>query len=41
MRSEVKRLKILENENSRLKRVVADLSLDKAMASLCLPCARG
>jgi putative transposase len=29
--SEVKRLKQLEEENSRLKRMVADLSLDKAM----------
>ena len=31
MPSEVKRLKMLEDENSRLKRMVADLSLDKAM----------
>lgn len=31
MPSEVKRLKQLEDENSRLKRMVADLSLDKAM----------
>lgn len=29
--SEVKRLKMLEDENTRLKRMVADLSLDKAM----------
>jgi len=29
--SEVKRLKLLENENNRLKKIVADLSLDKAM----------
>lgn len=28
---EAKRLKTLENENSRLKRVVADLTLDKQM----------
>ncbi len=41
MPSEVKRLKMLEDENSRLKRMVADLSLDKAMASLCPPWARG
>ena len=41
MPSEVKRLKMLEDENSRLKRMVADLSLDKAMASLCPPWVRG
>jgi len=29
--SEMKRLKQLEEENSRLKRIVADLSLDKEM----------
>jgi len=29
--SEVRRLKQLEEENSKLKRIVADLSLDKAM----------
>ncbi len=29
--SELRRLKQLEEENQRLKRVVADLSLDKAM----------
>ena len=29
--SEAKRLKVLEEENHRLKRLVADLSLDKAM----------
>lgn len=29
--SELKRLKMLEVENARLKRMVADLSLDKAM----------
>jgi putative transposase len=29
--SELKRLKQLEEENNRLKRLVADLSLDKAM----------
>ena len=29
--SEVRRLKQLEDENSKLKRLVADLSLDKAM----------
>lgn len=29
--SEVKRLRQLEEENSRLKRIVADLSLDKEM----------
>ncbi len=29
--SEMKRLKQLEDENGRLKRIVADLSLDKAM----------
>jgi putative transposase len=31
MPSEVKRLRQLEEENSKLKRIVADLSLDKAM----------
>ena len=31
MPSEVKRLRQLEEENSRLKQMVADLSLDKAM----------
>jgi putative transposase len=29
--SEVKRLRQLEEENAKLKRIVADLSLDKAM----------
>ena len=29
--SEAQRLKALESENSKLKRIVADLSLDKAM----------
>lgn len=31
MPSEVKRLRQLEKENTKLKRLVADLSLDKAM----------
>ena len=31
MPSEMKRLKQLEEENKNLKRLVADLSLDKAM----------
>ena len=31
MPSEMKRLKQLDEENARLKRLVADLSLDKAM----------
>ena len=31
MPSEMKRLKKLEEENEKLKRIVADLSLDKAM----------
>ena len=31
MPSEVRRLRQLEEENSELKRIVADLSLDKAM----------
>ena len=31
MPSEMKRLKLLEEENARLKKLVADLSLDKAM----------
>jgi putative transposase len=29
--SEMKRLRMLEDENSKLKKLVADLSLDKAM----------
>jgi putative transposase len=29
--SEMKRLRQLEEENAKLKRIVADLSLDKAM----------
>ena len=29
--SEARRLKVLEDENARLKKLVADLSLDKAM----------
>ena len=29
--SEMRRLRLLEEENSKLKRIVADLSLDKAM----------
>jgi putative transposase len=31
MPSEMKRLRQLEDENTKLKRIVADLSLDKAM----------
>lgn len=31
MPSEMKRLRQLEKENAKLKRIVADLSLDKAM----------
>lgn len=31
MPSEVKRLRQLEKENSKLKRIVADLTLDRAM----------
>lgn len=31
MPSEMRRLKALEDENARLKRIVADLSLDKEM----------
>lgn len=31
MPSEMKRLRELEDENGRLKRIVADLSLDRAM----------
>ncbi len=33
MPSEMKRLRQLEEENARLKRIVADLSLDKEMLS--------
>ena len=29
--SDARRLRLLEEENSKLKRIVADLSLDKAM----------
>ncbi len=39
--SEIRRLKQLEDENGRLKRMVADLSLDKTMASRCPPSVRG
>ena len=35
--SEMKRLKALESENNRLKKLVADLSLDKAMLQDVLP----
>ena len=31
MPSEMKRLKQLENENTRLKKIVADLTLDREM----------
>ena len=31
MPSEMKRLRQLEDENTKLKRIVADLSLDRAM----------
>lgn len=31
MPDEMRRLKLLEDENSKLKKLVADLSLDKAM----------
>ena len=31
MSSQMKRLRQLEDENAKLKRIVADLSLDKAM----------
>lgn len=31
MPSEVKRMRQLEDENNRLKKIVADLTLDKAM----------
>ena len=34
--SELRRLRLLEEENSRLKRLVADLSLDKHMFSEAL-----
>lgn len=37
MPSEMKRLKQLEEENGRLKRIVADLSLDKEMLQDVLP----
>ncbi len=35
--SEIRRLKQLEEENAKLKRLVADLSLDKTMLQGC-PC---
>lgn len=31
MPDEMRRLKVLEDENARLKRIVADLTLDKEM----------
>jgi len=34
--SELRRLRLLEEENSRMKRLVADLSLDKHMLSEAL-----
>ncbi|CAM4421248.1 transposase [Palleronia rufa] len=37
MPSEARRLKLPEEENGRLKRMVADLSLDKAMLQDVLP----
>ena len=37
MPSEMKRLRQLEDENAKLKRIVADLSLDKAMLQDVLP----
>ena len=37
MPSEMKRLRQLEEENAKLKRIVADLSLDKAMLQDVLP----
>jgi putative transposase len=33
--SEMRRLRQLEEENGKLKRIVADLSLDKAMLRMC------
>jgi len=33
--SEMKRLRQLEEDNSKPKRIVADLSLDKAMLQMC------
>ena len=33
--SELRKLKQLEEENAKLKRLVADLSLDKAMRRMC------
>jgi putative transposase len=39
--AEIRRLKQLEDENGKLKRLVADLSLDKEMASHCPPLVRG
>ncbi len=35
--TEMKRLKQLEDENSRSKKIVADLTLDREMASRCPP----
>ena len=36
--SEMKRLRQLEEENGKLKKLVADLSLDKAMLQDVMPC---
>ena len=41
MPSEMKRLKALEDENARLKQIVADLSLDKEMLQDVLKRAAG
>ena len=41
MPSEMKRLRELEQENARLEKIVADLSLDKEMASLFPPLVQG
>ncbi|MBJ6121712.1 transposase [Sphingomonas sp. BT553] len=40
MPSEMKRLKVLEEENVRLKRLVANLSLDKPVLSNCVQALR-
>ena len=38
---EMKRLKQLEDENGRLKKILAGLTLDREMASPCPPLVRG
>lgn len=38
---EMRRVKALDDENARLKKIVADLTLDREMASRCPPSVQG